>query len=75
MARLPVCRGVDGVADDTKAPEHVGVAEVGVGGAPIVVVAVGVTTTLIMVSSSRMLGVGGGGAVTKLRRLFLAFFF
>ena len=40
-------------------------------------VAVGVKTTLIIESSSKTLGVGvgGGGAMTKLRRLFRAFFF
>ena len=63
------------------APEPViGVAVVGVAGIGVIGiddVAVGVNTTLIIESSSKTLGVGvgGGGAMTKLRRLFRAFFF
>jgi 7-keto-8-aminopelargonate synthetase-like enzyme len=82
MAKLPVCLGVEGGA--ATAPDPVGVAGVGVGGAArfvdTVVVDVGVTTTLIIVSSSKMLGVGGaivggGAAVIRLFRLLRAFFF
>ena len=81
MARLPVCLGVDGVFGAMRAPDPVvGPAEVGVAGRGVIGiadVAVGVKTTLIIESSSKTLGVGvgGGGAMTKLRRLFRAFFF
>jgi len=76
IAKLPVCRGVDGVLGIARAPEPEGVE--GVGGAAKAPFGVELTKVII-VSSSMMLGVGGaivgGGAAIMLLRLFRAFFF